>query len=193
MIYPNNQPSELIEQISKVFLYKYNRNFNDFLDSCLLVLESKEKEYMELVERIGKETIREYAHLFGLLLEFFYIEQKYWDVLGYCYMRIFSKRMKGNDEAYTPFNICRAMVAISDPKPKDKICDPCLGSGAFLIAVKEHWWLKHKYNSSINLYGMDIAPHAIKMAKIQNLLTNYNYMGLLLLRNTLKLTNKEDQ
>lgn len=70
MIYPNNNPSELIQKISKVFLNSYNRKFDDFLEACLFALESKEKEYMELVERIGKDAIREYAHLFGLLLEF---------------------------------------------------------------------------------------------------------------------------
>ena len=181
MIYPNNQPSELINEISKEFLYKPNRNFNDFLDSCLFALESKEKEYMEVVERIGKEIIREYSHLFGLLMNFFYIEQKYWDVLGEIFGRVTGRNARRSDEFYTPFHICRFMVSISDPKPGEKICDPCVGSGAFLIAVKEYWWLKHKHNSSINLYGMDISPNAIKMAKIQNYLTNYNYMSCLLL------------
>ncbi len=181
MIYPNNNPSELINKITKVFLNSYNRKFDDFLEACLLAIESKEKEYMELVDRIGKDAIREYAHLFGLLLEFFYIEQKYWDVLGECYMRVSGRGGKNSGEAYTPFHICRFMAAISDPKPGEKFMDPCCGSGAFALAVKEHHWLKYKYNNSKNMFGCDIVLTAVRMAKIQDYLTSYNYMGILLL------------
>ncbi len=184
MIYPNDQPRELIDNIIKIFLNKYNRKFEEFLDICLFALESKEQEYMDLVKKLDREVLMDYCRAYGELLKFFYIEQKYWDVLGEIFGRTHGRNARRNDEFYTPFHICRFMVAVSDPKPGEKIADPCVGSGAFLLAVKEHWWLKHKYNSSINLYGMDISPHAIKMTKIQNYLTNYNYMGCLLLSKT---------
>ena len=188
MIYNNEEPIELINEINKTFIGKY-RDWDKFLDILIAVLEEKEEEYLSLIKEMPKEELMDYNKCFGLLLKFFYLEQKYWDVLGYCYMRIFQKRMKGSDEAYTPFHICRAMVAMSDPKPKDNICDPCVGSGAFLIATKEYLWLKYKNNYGMNMYGMDISSRAVKMAKIQDYLTNYNYMGLLLLKQVEKLKN----
>ena len=182
----SESPGELIQNIVKIFLNSYNRKFEDFLDICLFALESKEKEYMEVVKRLDREFLMDYCKAYGELFYFFYYEQKYWDVLGEVYMRVVNLR-KRSDEAYTPFHICRCMAAISDPKPGDKFMDPCCGSGAFQLAVKEHLWLKYNYNSSVNLFGCDILPTAVKMAKIQDYLTNYNYMGALLLSKTMEL------
>lgn len=190
MIYPEEDHQKVVESISKIFLNSYNRKFSDFLDITLAALEEREEDYMEIVKRIDKQILIDYCRAYGEMFRFFYMDQKYWDILGEVCMRVTS-RSKMNGEFYTPFHICRFMAAVLDPKPGEKIMDPCVGSGAMLLAVKEYWWISKKVNiPSRELYGMDISSDAIKMAKIQDYLTDYTYMGLLLAAKIMEMEKK---
>lgn len=183
----------MVDSISKIFLNSYNRKFSEFLDVTLAAIESREEDYMEIAKKIDKNVLMDYARTYGELFNFFYMEQKYWDILGDVCMRVTS-RSKMNGEFYTPFHICRFMAAIMDPKETDKVCDPCLGSGAMLIAVKDHLWLTKKISMpSSNLHGMDISSDAIKMAKIQDYLTDYSYMERLLLTKMAEMMEKNQE
>ena len=181
------EPKEVIAEISKIFLNNYNRNFDEFLDIVLFALESREEEYMQLVKRLDREIVMDYAKAYTLTCKFFYFEQKFWDILGEVYMQVTS-RSKMNGEFYTTYHIWQFMVEMTSPKLGEKVCDPCSGSGAMLIATKEYIWKKYKVvMPSIHLFGMDISSNAIKMAKIQNYLTDYDYMGCLLLSKAMEI------
>ena len=66
---------------------------------------------------------------------------------------------------------------------KIKVCDPCVGSGALLLAMKKN--IIESYGLEgldyFEFHGMDIDPICVKMCKIQMILTNYRYITVLLL------------
>ncbi|MBN2427889.1 MAG: SAM-dependent DNA methyltransferase [Deltaproteobacteria bacterium] len=52
-----------------------------------------------------------------------------------------------NGQFRTPRHIIKLMVEMTDPKPKDLICDPACGTAGFLIAASEY--LRHHHGDAI--------------------------------------------
>lgn len=62
------------------------------------------------------------------------------DTTGDLYEYLLSKIASAgvNGQFRTPRHIIQAMVAMTDPKPGDEICDPACGTAGFLVAASEH-------------------------------------------------------
>ena len=61
---------------------------------------------------------------------------------------------------YTPEKICNVMFSdIPAPKSNETFCDPCCGSGNFIIAA-----IKHGYSPE-NIFGFDFDPVAVELTK----------------------------
>lgn len=88
-----------------------------------------------------------------------------WDLLGLVYQGLLSEGQKNRmGSYYTPQNIARQLTSDLDFSQGQCFLDPCCGSGAFLLAAPA--------DSPCQLYGMDIDPIAVMIAKI-NLLLRY--------------------
>lgn len=65
------------------------------------------------------------------------------DAIGDAFEVFIGPALRGAEgQFFTPRNVVDMMVKILDPKPGEKIIDPCCGSGGFLIAALEHVWLQ---------------------------------------------------
>ena len=45
----------------------------------------------------------------------------------------------GAGQYFTPRPLIQAMVDVVQPKPKETLCDPACGTGAFLLAAHDTW------------------------------------------------------
>ena len=182
-IYDPTEEQQVANEMVKIWNSSYNLDFDRFLEICLAVLERREEDYQNLVKDLKKETLSIYTKLFGLLLKFFTYDYHYGDPLGTFYMQ--TQSYGRNGEYYTPYPVCYCMAKMLNPEPNKKVLDPCVGSGAMLLATRQVIHEKHGWVESSrfgrNLYGMDISNNAVRMAKIQLYLTDYIYMSLLLI------------
>lgn len=88
-----------------------------------------------------------------------------WDLLGLVYQGLLSEGQKNRmGSYYTPQDIACQLTIDLDFSQGQCFLDPCCGSGAFLLSVPA--------DSPCQLYGMDIDPIAVMIAKI-NLLLRY--------------------
>lgn len=77
---------------------------------------------------------------------------------------------KINGAFFTPKLITNYIVSETIKSPKQKICDPSCGCGAFLIAAAEY--ISKKFNKKVidiieqNLFGVDAADYSVKRARI---------------------------
>ena len=63
------------------------------------------------------------------------------DILGDAYewvLRYFAPEKAKEGEIYTPREVIRLLVEMLDPKPSEKVYDPCCGSGGMLILSYKH-------------------------------------------------------
>jgi type I restriction enzyme M protein len=108
------------------------------------------------------------------------------DILGDAYewiLKYFAPTKAKEGEVYTPREVIRLMIEILDPKPEKSIYDPALGSaGMLIIGYKyvEEKYGKEKANS-LFLYGQEINPKTLALAKMNTLLHDvrnfYFYLG----------------
>jgi len=177
------EEQEAVERLNKEWRkISHKARFEDFLDTVLCVLERKEQEYKEIVQRLERDVLDVFVRMFSILMEYYTFRYNYGDVLGQFHMQNFSSKMRG--EFYTPFNVALCMAEMLDPKPEDAVIDPAAGSGVMLLATryvihKKHGWLESS-KFGRKLYGIDINQTAVKMTKTQLCLTDYVYMGCLL-------------
>ena len=81
-----------------------------------------------------------------------------------------NKDKKINGAFFTPKLVTDYIVAETVKDPKQKICDPSCGCGAFLISIAK--FISEKFNKPIidiiedNLFGVDIADYSVQRAKI---------------------------
>ena len=88
-----------------------------------------------------------------------------WDLLGFVYQSLLSEGRKNRmGSYYTPQEIALQLTADLDFSGGQTFLDPCCGSGSFLLAVQAA--------SPRQLFGLDVDPIAVMIAKI-NLLLRY--------------------
>lgn len=174
---------EVAKELTKIWTRIYHHGSIDkFFDVTLAVLEHREADYMKLIEGLNADVLKGYTEMFGTLAAYF-IDGNYSDPLGTFYSEHFKNKMGG--EFYTPFNVAYFMAEMLNPKPEGKIIDPCCGSGVFLLATRcvihqnYGWIASSRYGR--NMYGVDIASHAVKMAKINMFITDHIFMSVLFL------------
>ncbi|MEM3374142.1 MAG: N-6 DNA methylase [Candidatus Woesearchaeota archaeon] len=97
------------------------------------------------------------------------------DILGRAYEYLLRKFAEGSGQSagefYTPKEVAIIMANIVNPKPGDKVYDPCLGSGGLLI--KTFLNFKQKYGDDtkiepLEFYGQEILPGTFAMAKMNS-------------------------
>jgi type I restriction-modification system DNA methylase subunit len=172
------EAQEVAKRINKIWdsIYHY-ADFEQFLDMVLSALEQREADYMALVQKLDPKAVQAFANIYGELSAYF-LDGNYGDPLGEFYMERFSHGAGG--EFYTPFHVCYMMAIMLDPEPGQTICDPCSGSGRMLMAARcviheKYGWIESSRYGR-NLYGTEISNRAVKMSKINILMTDYIYM-----------------
>jgi len=82
-------------------------------------------------------------------LEMFNLSDTSDDVKGIAFEQFLGKTFRGElGQFFTPRTIVDFMIDILDPQEGEIICDPCCGSGGFLISAFEH--IRDKIDSEIN-------------------------------------------
>jgi type I restriction enzyme M protein len=136
---------------------------------ALKVLAEKNPELQGVVDRadfIRFAESRENLEILRQLVELF-SEQRLYDVspdiLGDAYewvLRYFAPEKAKEGEIYTPREVIRLLVEILDPKPGEKVYDPCCGSGGMLILSFKH--VEEKYGRErvreLFLFGQEANP-----------------------------------
>ena len=118
-----------------------------------------DKEYL-------REAISRYPGMFDL--RFTYVDRE--DLLGSIYISLKSiNNMKKTGSYYTPVSLVKKMIhqlfAFDSWRPGKMICDPCCGTGNFLLQMPDDI----PFDS---IYGYDTDPMGIKIARI-NLALRY--------------------
>lgn len=63
------------------------------------------------------------------------------DAVGEAFETFIGPALKGpQGQFFTPRNVVKMVVDMVDPKPHEKIIDPCCGSGGFLVEALRHVW-----------------------------------------------------
>ncbi len=109
------------------------------------------------------------------------------DVKGMAFESLLGKTFRGKlGQFFTPRPIVDFMVKILDPGLNDMVCDPCCGSGGFLIKVFQH--VREKMETDFcnrNLFGVDANPRMARVAKMNMVMHGdgcggvYHHDGLL--------------
>jgi type I restriction enzyme M protein len=114
----------------------------------------KEKGMLGVIFRKSQNKIQDPAKLKRLIDM---IDSETWvgldiDVKGDIYEGLLQKNAEdikgGAGQYFTPRALIKAMVAVMQPKPKERICDPACGTGGFFLAI-------HEYVSDPKNYQLD--------------------------------------
>lgn len=118
-------------------------------------------------------------------------EQVY-DVIGTAFEVYVATHLKGaRGQYFTNRLVVNMMVGIFDPSERDVIYDPACGSGGFLIACLRHVrqkilaskrtpaaMLREVRDASTRLFGTDIAPKLVRVAKTNMILNGDGHGGV---------------
>lgn len=144
-----------------------------------------EERYMAQIKDLPRSFLDDIVKIFGELTVHFVVNGDFNDVLGPVYMDHTSQNQKSRGgQFFTPWNICVMMAQLVAPDQaptidnRIKINEPCIGSGAMLLAYKHV--IAQKYGREclryVDFSGQDIDPTCVKMAKIQMAMTNDSFM-----------------
>ena len=192
-----NKSQETINEIVKQIDAAYNQfgyfDFENMLDVILAFVRMDEETYMEHVDKVKeyKGMAHYYSHVFAILYGF-YGQGYYDDILGQIYQsRIIGKYyMQETGTFYTPFNVALLMSTMIGPiKSSETVMDPACGTGVMFLTTryqihKKEGWRKA---SDIKFFGQDINARAVKMCKLQLLMTNHKYMSDMMYVRAMKL------
>ena len=119
------------------------------------------------------------------------VEQVY-DVIGTAFEVYVAAHLKGNRGQYfTNRLVVQMMVEMLDPTEFDTVLDPACGPGGFLIAAQRH--IRHRILQSARshaamvkeiksvekrLYGIDISPKLVRVAKTNMILNGDGHGGI---------------
>jgi len=146
-------PTRLAENFSKALkaLAENNPVLQGVVDRADFIRFAESRENLEI--------LRQLVELFS--------ERRLYDVspdiLGDAYewvLRYFAPEKAKEGEIYTPREVIRLLVEILDPKPGERVYDPCCGSGGMLILSHKH--VEEKYGSErvreLFLFGQEANP-----------------------------------
>lgn len=115
------------------------------------------------------------------------------DVKGAAFQKFVYAHQRGErGQFFTPDPIVDLVVKFLDPKPNERILDPAVGTGGFIVATMKYVW--EKYFSDIknerdrreaeldyakkNIRGIEINPTLSKVAKMRMILEDDGYTGI---------------
>jgi type I restriction enzyme M protein len=102
------------------------------------------KDVFENVDFVQFTSNRENAEILRQLVELFSAKPLHHvspDILGDAYewiLRYFAPQKAKEGEVYTPREVIKLIVEMLDPKPKESVYDPAMGSGGMLISSYQH-------------------------------------------------------
>ncbi|KPV63891.1 MAG: N-6 DNA Methylase [Candidatus Bathyarchaeota archaeon BA2] len=136
---------------------------------ALKVTAEKNPELQGVIDRtdfIRFAESRENIEILRQLVELFSERRLYDvspDILGDAYewvLRYFAPEKAKEGEIYTPREVIRFLVEILDPKPGERVYDPCCGSGGMLILSHKH--VEEEYGKErakeLFLFGQEANP-----------------------------------
>jgi N-6 DNA methylase len=124
----------------KIDFEKYR--FNEKKDFYQFLFEQTKKDYIDDDLFEPTEIIRIRENSFEAIvkeLEIYNLSTTSDDVKGIAFEEFLGKTFRGElGQFFTPRTIVDFMVEVLDPKEGEAICDPCCGSGGFLIKAFEY-------------------------------------------------------
>jgi type I restriction enzyme M protein len=106
-------------------------------------------------------------------LEIFNLSDISDDVKGIAFEQFLGKTFRGElGQFFTPRTIVNFMVNMLDPQEGETICDPCCGSGGFLITTFEH--IRDKIDEDIRNQIKSIKENQTNIDVIQNVINIIN-------------------
>lgn len=116
----------------------FNRTKDDFKDDDLF----EENEVLKIRENSFEDIVKE--------LEIYNLSTTSDDVKGIAFEQFLGRTFRGElGQFFTPRTVVDFMVDILDPQENEIICDPCCGSGGFLIKAFE--FVRSKIENEIHL------------------------------------------
>jgi type I restriction-modification system DNA methylase subunit len=166
------------------------RKFLRVVDALLRRFESAgEADYMLAIKSLEPKTIDLCCQAFAVMVDHFWHEGCYADLLGPVYMEI-RCNWKGSalGQFFTPWNLCLMMAKMNfdddlaqriERGERVSVCDPACGSGATLLATRAAAAERfgRKTADRIVLAGQDIDELCVLMAKIQLRMSHGNWMS----------------
>ncbi|MBL0051726.1 MAG: N-6 DNA methylase [Bacteroidetes bacterium] len=115
-------------------MMKTHRSINTFEQT------KRHFEKDEIFEKADNIRIRESSFLeIVKLLEKYNLSDTSDDVKGIAFEEFLGKTFRGDlGQFFTPRTIVNFMTDILDPKEHETVCDPCCGTGGFLISSFEY-------------------------------------------------------
>lgn len=131
------------------------------------------------------------AIVISQLQQYAFLEASH-DVIGTAYETYVASSLKGERGQYfTNRLVINMMVSMLDPSDKDVILDPCCGSGGFILTAMNYIFskidasprrqdVKEVIKRSVvhSLFGVDISPRLVKIAKANMLLAKDGHGGI---------------
>ena len=158
-----NLPEKLATSISEIA--KQNKELQGVIDRVDFLEFARNQENRELLRQLI-ELFNKYD-LGGLDVSP--------DILGDAYEHIvmkFAPQKAKEGEIYTQREVIKLMIEILDPKPGQKVYDPCCGSGGMLIGSYKH--VEEKYGEDearkIFLYGQERNPELYAIGQMNLIL-----------------------
>ena len=182
-------PLEILEHITYFIFIKMIDNINfDTLSKYSICDEYISEFKLKIKTHEGlKKVVTEIDNI---------ISESNNDLMGDIYEYMISKlgTSKINGQFRTPIHIIDLIVELMKPTKEDKIIDPAVGSGGFLIeSIK---YMKRKNLSidinSLNIYGFDIDIVMTKIASM-NMIINGIYNPKIEHKNSLYYINEENK
>ncbi|MFX0134447.1 MAG: class I SAM-dependent DNA methyltransferase, partial [Candidatus Hodarchaeota archaeon] len=98
------------------------------------------------------------------------------DVKGTAFQTFIYAHQRGErGEFFTPYPVINLILKIINPKKNEKIIDPACGSGGFLVETIKLINKNIHRTSELKIWGVDINPDLIKVAKMQMILNNVGH------------------
>lgn len=155
---------ELFEQTKKTFE-------NDEIFETTDVLRVRETSFRQIIEKLEKYNLSDTSD----------------DVKGIAFEEFLGKTFRGDlGQFFTPRTIVNFMVSILDPQEGETICDPCCGTGGYLIKSFEHihekiendiQQTKEEFSRQIkteNFHALSEKEQEMRTEKLNNLFNELN-------------------
>ena len=213
-------PEAAFDEISKILFIKIRKERDDVKSIYTKKVYDKEKAsyninnkslidyYQQLFNRIKEqyvseglfephERIRIRENSFEQIieeLESFNLSKTSADLKGIAFEEFLGTTFRGElGQFFTPRSVVDFMVAVMDPQETELVCDPCCGSGGFLIKAfqyvrdnilksksltKQEKITKTDDIASHNLFGTDANPRMARTAKMNMIMHGDGHSGI---------------
>ena len=175
MKYERSNPQGELIYSEKKYLADERASGNDnYMNVCLNAV-IKDYETVSLFDNQDKIRIKRSSFLQILkeleIIDFYYSQE---DVKGLAFETFLGKTFRGElGQFFTPRTIVNFMVDVLDIKEGETVCDPCCGSGGFLIRAFEH--VQELIERDVNAEVKRILSDSTlsEVAKIKQIQTQY--------------------